>query len=141
MAVTAAHAHILELEVPSRGVHRVKGWAGQHNSCEIKQGTRNIQSWRGWSEVHAVLLAANSIWCPSVDSVITNRCPLILWTVQLQFLLNSTYRGTMSKPWMVHATIPDTLASSPLQMIVVGELLPYGYVTHGKDADRSFPIY
>ncbi len=37
--------------------------------------------------------------------------------------------------------IPDTFAFAPLQMIVIGQLLLYCYVTNAEDADRNFPIY
>jgi len=37
--------------------------------------------------------------------------------------------------------LPDTFASAPLQMVVIGQLLLYCYVTNAEDADRSFPIY
>ena len=38
------------------------------------------------------------------------------------------------------ATVPDTFASSPLQMVVVGQLLPCSDVTQGKYADAGLPI-
>jgi len=37
--------------------------------------------------------------------------------------------------------IPDTFASTPLQMVVIGQLLLYCYVTNAEDADRGFPVY
>ena len=37
--------------------------------------------------------------------------------------------------------IPDPFAAAPLQMVVIGQLLLYCYVTNAEYADRSFPIY
>ena len=37
--------------------------------------------------------------------------------------------------------VPDPFASAPLQMVIIGQLLLYCYVTNAEDADRSFPIY
>lgn len=38
------------------------------------------------------------------------------------------------------AILPDTIASSPLQMVVVGQLLPNSNVTKGKYTDASLPV-
>lgn len=39
------------------------------------------------------------------------------------------------------ALASDPFASAPLQMVIIGQLLLYCYVTNAEDADRSFPIY